>query len=173
MRIETPSPSGDDSLMAGPGDIYAPEISAAGNAFAHAIYEHSQLPLKIFEAARIATAMINGCIICKNWRSERDVKQLGIHSGVIENGEVPDEAFYRALLDGQHSHLSQRERMAVEYANAMGERPQALSADDDFWLQMKHVFSDAEITDLTYSIAGWMGMGRVFHVLGMDQSCAI
>jgi len=38
---------------------------------------------------------------------------------------------------------------------------------------MKGVFSDAEITDLTYSIAGWMGMGRVFHVLGMDQSCAI
>jgi alkylhydroperoxidase family enzyme len=92
---------------------------------------------------------------------------------VIENGEVPDEAFYRALLDGQHSHLSQRERMAVEYASAMGDRPQALSADDDFWLQMKGVFSDAEITDLTYSIAGWMGMGRVFHVLGMDQSCAI
>ena len=154
-------------------NILKAEISAAGNAFAHAIYEHSQLPLKVFEAARIATAMINGCIICKNWRSERDVKQLGIHSGVIENGEVPDEAFYRALLDGQHSHLSQRERMAVEYANAMGDRPQALSADDDFWLQMKGVFSDAEITDLTYSIAGWMGMGRVFHVLGMDQSCAI
>ena len=173
MRIETPTPGGDGNLMAGPGDIYAPEISAAGNAFAHAIYEHSQLPLKVFEAARIATAMINGCIICKNWRSERDVAQLGIHSGVIKNGEVPDEAFYRALLDGQHSHLSQRERMAVEFANAMGDRPQALSADDDFWLKMKDAFSDAEITDLTYSIAGWMGMGRVFHVLGMDQSCAI
>ena len=28
--------------MTGPGDIYAKEISGAGNAFAYAIYEHSK-----------------------------------------------------------------------------------------------------------------------------------
>ena len=172
MRISTPM-TDDNDLMAGPGDIYAPEISAAGNAFARAIYLHSGLPLRVFEAARIATAIINGCLICKNWRAARDVGQLGIDSGVIENGQVPDGAFYQALLDGRQDHLDQRERLAVEYANAMGESPQALAGDEVFWRQLKAAFSDAEITDLTYCIAGWMGMGRVFHVLGMDGSCAI
>ena len=33
--------------------------------------------------------------------------------------------------------------------------------------------SDAEITDLTYCIACWMGMGRVAHVLGLDQNCEV
>ena len=30
-----------DELITGPGDLYAKEISGAGNAFAYAIYEHS------------------------------------------------------------------------------------------------------------------------------------
>ena len=55
-----------DGVMTGPGEIYAKEMSGAGNGFAYAIYEHSKLPLRVFEAARIATAMINGCIICMN-----------------------------------------------------------------------------------------------------------
>ena len=37
----------------------------------------------------------------------------------------------------------------------------------------RYVFSDEEITDLTYCIAGWMGMGRVAHVLGLDSNCEI
>jgi alkylhydroperoxidase family enzyme len=172
MRITTPT-TDDTNLMAGPGDIYAPEISAAGNAFARAIYEHSRLSLRVFEAARIATAIINGCLICKNWRAARDVGQLGIDSGVIENGQVPDETFYQALLEGRQDHLDEHERLAVEYANAMGESPKALAGNEVFWEQLKTAFNDAEITDLTYCVAGWMGMGRVFHVLGMDGSCAV
>ena len=35
------------------------------------------------------------------------------------------------------------------------------------------VETNAEITDLTYCTAGWMGMGRVAHVLGLDGSCDI
>jgi alkylhydroperoxidase family enzyme len=172
MRITTPT-TDETNLMAGPGDIYAPEISAAGNAFARAIYEHSRVSLRVFEAARIATANIKGCLICKNWRAARDVGQLGIDSGVIENGQVPDETFYQALLEGRQDHLDERERLAVEYANAMGESPKALAGNEVFWEQLKTAFSDAEITDLTYCVAGWMGMGRVFHVLGMDGSCAV
>ena len=64
MRIKVNS----NTNLTGPGEIYAKEISSAGNAFAYAIYEHSKLPLRVFEAARIATAMINGCQICMNWQ---------------------------------------------------------------------------------------------------------
>ena len=163
----------DGGTMTGPGDVYAKEISGAGNAFAYSIYEHSKLPLRVFEAARIATAMINGCMICMNWQSKRDVHQMGISEGVINNGEAPDEVFYSNLLDENYDNLSSQELVAVKFAQAMGEDPKSLSRDEKFWAEVKSVFSDAEITDLTYCIAGWMGMGRVAHVLGLDQNCEI
>ena len=162
-----------NQTITGPGEIYAKEISAAGNAFAYSIYQHSKLPLKVFEAARIATAMINGCMICMNWQSKRDVHQMGITDGVIKNGEAPNEAFYANLLNENYADLSKMELLAVQFAKAMGEDPKKLSKDEKFWLEVKDVFSDAEITDLTYCIAGWMGMGRVAHVLGLDQNCEV
>ena len=171
MRINVDKAS--NHTMTGPGEIYAKEISDAGNAFSYSIYQHSKLPLKVFEAARIATAMINGCMICMNWQSKRDVHQMGITDGVIKNGEAPNEVFYSNLLNENYADLSKKELLAVQFAKAMGEDPKKLSKDDKFWLEVKDVFSDAEITDLTYCIAGWMGMGRVAHVLGLDQNCEV
>jgi len=159
--------------MLGPGEVHAKEISAAGNAFAYAIYEHSKLPLRVFEAARIATAQINGCQICMNWQTNRDIKQMGIEGGVSLNGEPPDENFYTQLLQDDLSHLNHQESLAVKYAKAMGSEPKQLAKDEALWGELKEQFSDQEITDLTYCIAGWMGMGRVAHVLGLDQDCAI
>ena len=171
MRINVDKDS--NQIMTGPGEIYAKEISDAGNAFSYSIYQHSKLPLKVFEAARIATAMINGCMICMNWQSKRDIHQMGITDGVIKNGEAPNEAFYENLLNENYADLSKMELLAVQFAKAMGEDPKKLSKDEKFWLEVKGVFSDAEITDLTYCIAGWMGMGRVAHVLGLDQNCEV
>ena len=171
MRIEIDQTSNE--LMTGPGDLYAKEIAGAGNAFAYTIYEHSKLPLRVFEAARIATAMINGCKICMTWQSKRDVHQMGISEGVITNGEAPDEEFYSKLLNNNLEDLTEKELIAVKFAKGMGQDPKKLSADEKFWVEVKNVFSDAEITDLTYCIAGWMGMGRVAHVLGLDQNCEI
>ena len=171
MRIKLKENSA--SSMLGPGEVHAKEISAAGNAFAYAIYEHSKLPLRVFEAARIATAQINGCQICMNWQTNRDIKQMGIEGGVALNGEVPDENFYTQLLRDDLSHLNRQESLAVKYAKAMGSEPRQLAKDEAFWEELKEHFNDQEITDLTSCIAGWMGMGRVAHVLGLDQDCAI
>jgi hypothetical protein len=55
----------------------------------------------------------------------------------------------------------------------MGTEPKQLARDEKFWAEVKDVFTDAEITDLTYCIAGWMGMGRAAHVLGLDSNCTI
>ena len=55
----------------------------------------------------------------------------------------------------------------------MGTEPKQLAKDEEFWAEVKDIFTDAEITDLTYCIAGWMGMGRVAHVLGLDGNCTI
>src|SRR5450432_1668489 len=102
MRVHVP----EDHMMEPQAYIaasYAPQISAAGLAFSRSTYEHSRLPLRVFEAARARTAEINGCLACQAWRSARDadafVKTLGgsDQSVVTHGGAVPDEAFYEAV----------------------------------------------------------------------------
>ena len=170
MRVTVPNSTAAIPSLA---PHYAPEIIAASDAFAHAVYAHSQLSLRMFEAARIATAVINGCTICMNWRTARDAGVLGLTAGVATHGAVPDEAFYQAVLAGNDAPLDPRERIAVRYARAMGENPRGLAADEPLWSELKARLSDAEIVDLTYCIAAWMGLGRVAHVLGIDAACAI
>jgi len=158
------------------GDLssrYSPEMLKAAGAFSHATYQHSRLPLRLFEAARIATAVINGCIICMNWRSARDVQLLGIERSTDKMGDEPDENFYQAVLEGDLSVLDARERLAVRFAQKMGTEPRSLSADEAFWTELKAVLSDSEIVDLTYCCAGWIGLGRAAHVLGIDTACQI
>jgi len=152
---------------------YAPEIIAAGNAYAMAPYRHSTLPLRMFEACRIATAVINGCTVCQNWRAQRDLALLGIEGGVIDQADVPDEAMYRSVLDGDLAALSDRERVAVRFSQAMGCDPRGLAGDEALWAELHRHLSDAEIVDLTYSTAAWMALGRVAHVLGIDTACSV
>lgn len=170
MRVSVPD---SDAAIPNLAPHYAPEIIAASDVFAHAVYAHSQLPLRLFEAARIATAVINGCTICQNWRTARDASAIGLTAGVATRGPEPDEAFYAELLAGRDDHLSDAERAAVRYARAMGEDPRGLAADEPLWSEVKAQLNDAEIVDLTYCLAAWLGLGRVAHVLGIDAACRI
>lgn len=171
MRISLPENSDADASPLDAANYHAPEIVGAGNAFAYALYQHSKLPLGVFEAARVATAVVNGCLLCRQFRVERDIHQLGIDGGVLNNGDAPDESFYQSILNGDLSPLNKHERLAAEYAQRMGTDPQGLARDDAFWSTMKSLFSDQQITELTYCVAAWMGMGRVAHVLGLDTAC--
>lgn len=171
MRISTPKQAETSLDPMATAQSYAPGIVDAGNAFSYSIYQHSKLPLRVFEAARIATAAINGCLLCKDFRTARDINQLGIDGGIAANGDAPDEAFYSDILDDDLSSLSQQENLAVRYARLMGNDPKGLAADEEFWKEFKATFSDEEVTDITYCIAAWMGMGRAIHVLGLDVAC--
>ncbi|MGC6475688.1 MAG: carboxymuconolactone decarboxylase family protein [Parvibaculales bacterium] len=170
-RITLPEDKAPEGID--PGSFYVPEITSAANAYAYAVYSHSRLPLRVFEGARIATAVLNGCKICMNWRAARDIEKMGIADGVNQNGDAPDEAFYQSVLREDYSALEPRERLAIEYAKQMGAHPRDLSANDGFWQEMKAAFSEAEITDLTYCISMWMGLGRMTHVLGLDNGCEV
>jgi alkylhydroperoxidase family enzyme len=158
---------------------YAPEIAAAGGGFAQAVYQSSKLPLRVLEAARYRTAEINGCMVCQSMRAARHVDQfLGAGGGdtgrsiVARGGSAPDEAFYAAVNDWRNSNLfSERERLAIEHAERMAENPRGFSTDEAYWARLHAAFDDAEIVDLTLSIAAWIGMGRVTHVLELDTVC--
>jgi alkylhydroperoxidase family enzyme len=179
MRIDIAAESADAPLQY-VGQHYAPNLMGAAMAFSRATYEHSRLSLRIFEAARTRVAQINGCQLCQNWRSARDtatyVESLGGNSDTVASRDhsPPDESFYAAVAHFRTATLfTPRERSAIDYAERLCLDPQGLAQDEEFWTTMKALFSDTEVVDLSYCIACWMGLGRVAHVLGIDNACQI
>jgi alkylhydroperoxidase family enzyme len=178
MRLSLPPGSENVSPLKIP-NLLAPELAHATSDLARVIYTASTLSLREFEAGRMATAYINGCMICQRGRSATDLplylKSIGGDpaSSVLKNGAVPDEAFYQAVRDWRNSELfSPREQLAIEMAEGMGLRPRELATDEAFWGRARALFSDSELMDLCLCIGGWMGAGRAFHVLGIDAFCA-
>jgi len=177
MRITVPPERAADPYGYA-SEHHAREIMAAGGAFSHAVYRHSALSLREFEGARARTAELNGCLICQRFRAARDLGSMFAANGVraestvVDHGPAPDEAFYAAVSEWRTSPLySPRERLAIEFAERFGTEPKALAGDEDFWDRMHAHFSDGEIVDLAHSVAAWVGLGRVAHVLGFDTVC--
>lgn len=157
---------------------HATAIMAAAAGFSHAVYRETVLSLREFEAARMRTAQINGCMVCKGFRAARDAPATFAVNGetpprlVTNNGPAPDEAFYDAVEQWRGADcFSERERLALEFAERFAEEPKALAVDEAFWTRMHAVFSDTEIVDLAHCVAAWMGLGRIAHVLGFDTVC--
>jgi alkylhydroperoxidase family enzyme len=158
-----------------------PEMADAVMAVSKAVYQTTTLDFRVAEAARIRIAHINGCLLCRNFRVASDLEGLMARtSGTGEanvsarRGPVPDEAFYAAVETWRDSVLfSERERLAMEYAERIAESPRDLPDDDEFWQRLSSGFDDAEIVDLTYSITTWIATGRFTHVLGFDGSCDV
>lgn len=168
MRVALPEAHQQDPL-GHLAEHYAPEIVRAAFGFSDVSYRTSRLPTRLFEGARMRTALINGCQLCQNFRVIRDRPDIE-HT----NGPEPDEAFYAAVHEWRTSSvLSEREKLAIEYAEKVGLDPQGLAADEDFWTRYKAAFTDNEIVDLAFCVAVWMGLGRVAHVLGLDSVCAL
>jgi alkylhydroperoxidase family enzyme len=179
MRLSVPAGGENLSPLKIP-TLLAPELARANSELALAIYTKSKLSLREFEAARMATAYINGCMICQMGRSATNlapyVKSIGGDpaASVLKNGAAPDEAFYQDVRDWRKSELfSPRERLAIEMAEGMGVAPRELAVDEAFWDRARALFSDSELMDLCLCIGGWMGAGRAFHVLGIDSFCAM
>lgn len=138
----------------------APEIGAAAGGFSGATYAASRLPLREFEAARYRIAQINDCQICLSWRSQRD-----------DQGPVGEDLYASVEVWRSADDLSERERLAAEYAEryALDHR----NLDADFWTRMRAAYSDDEIVELTLCMAQWLGLGRLNQVLGIDVACTI
>jgi len=179
MRIDVPEEH-QNNPTGFVAENYASDILAAGYNFSKSVYQHCSLSFREAEAARMRTAYINGCIICKNWRSKRDLPSFfefsggDIETSFITNGPAPDDAFYESIENWRQSDVySEREQLAMEYAEGLGQDPQGIAANEEFWARFKSAFNDGEITDLTFSIGSWIAMGRATHVLGMDTACGV
>lgn len=161
---------------------YAPKLTAAMGNLSMTVYQETQLPIRIIEAARVRTAQINGCRTCKTWRAARDLPDaLQGAGGDVDRSFVgraaakPDEAFYAAIEGWRSSQLfSDQERLAIEFAERMGEAPHSFEGDESFWARIHAHFTDEEIVDLTVSIGSWIAAGRFMHVLEIDpEVCSV
>jgi len=158
--------------MAYAGQHLAPAMTAALNGLSQAVHQHSILPLRVYEAARARIAEINGCLLCQQYRPTADIPG---GTAVGDRGPAPDEALYADVSSWRTSPVySERERVAIDFAERFALTPDALGYDEEFWTRAKALFSEAELYDLTISVASCLAAGRVSHVLGFDQiSCSV
>ena len=138
-----------------------PEMGMGAGALSHAIYDESIVPVRERELARMRIAQINGCIICQQWRSTPGAE-----------GAVSEDDYAHVLEWRTHDGYSERERLAIDYAERFALDHHTI--DGDFYAQLHAAnFTDAEILDLTVCIGGWLALGRTLHVLGLDDACKI
>ncbi|QIS04432.1 carboxymuconolactone decarboxylase family protein [Nocardia brasiliensis] len=151
-------PEGKDPIGYVWGEM-VPGIGVAASQFSLAVYSHSTLGLREFEAARLRIAQINGCLFCQDWRTERD-------------GEKVEPEFAEAVTEWRTTEaFDERTRLAAEYAERYALDHHSI--DDEFWVRMLAEYSQAEVVELSMSIGSWLAFGRLNRVLGLDTACVL
>lgn len=92
------------------------------------------LDRKLYELIYLRVSFINECHYCQQ-RHLASSKKAGLTPGD-----------WSALKQGNFAHFSEKERVALEYAEKLTRNPH--SVDDDDFLELKKHFGDAEIVDL-------------------------
>ncbi|GAB3684876.1 carboxymuconolactone decarboxylase family protein [Actinocorallia lasiicapitis] len=157
--MEIDIPEGKDAIEYVWGEM-VPGIGPAAAGFSLAVYAHTTLGLREFEAARLRTAQINGCAFCLDWRTDRD-------------GETVEAEFLDAVEQWRTTdRFDDRTRLAAEYAERYALDHHNLDADD-FWDRMTARYTQREIVELSMSIGSWLAFGRLNHVLGLDTVCVL
>ncbi len=157
-------PAGADPLVHVWTEL-APKLTAAAGGYSHAVYEHSSLSLREFEAARITMARINDCALCLDWRTARDVPSRG-----ADPGAVP-ESFYAEVGSGDGAGLSERERLAAEFADRYATDHRGMDAA--FWERLHAAYTDDELVDLALCVGSWLALGRFNQVFDIDGACRV
>ena len=156
MNIDIPE--GKDPIGYVWGEL-VPGIGMAAANLSLAVYQHTTLGLREFEAARLRIAQINGCMFCLDWRTERD--------GVKVEDDFVDAVTQWRTTDA----FDDRARLAAEYAERYALDHHGL--DDEFWARMTQHYTQVEIVELTMSIGAWLVFGRLNRVFGLDALCVL
>ncbi|UGT42234.1 carboxymuconolactone decarboxylase family protein [Nocardia yamanashiensis] len=151
-------PEGKDPIGYVWGEM-VPGIGVAAAGFSLAVYEHTTLGLREFEAARLRIAQINGCLFCLDWRTDR-------------NGEKVEESFEEDVTNWRTTeNFDDRTRLAAEYAERYATDHHSL--DDTFFERMLKHYTQTEVVELSMCLGSWLAFGRLNHVLGLDAVCVL
>lgn len=153
-RIDVPGGDGGDAVQVW---TLRPEMGRAVSRLVDTVYNRSILPVRVREAARMRIAQLNDCAVCLAFRAD-SVKDQGL-----------TEDFYRHVSEHpSEDRYSAQERLAVEYAQRFA--VDHLNIDDTFFGELRSVFSDAEVLDLTICLGAFLGLGRMLRSLGIDET---
>jgi AhpD family alkylhydroperoxidase len=100
----------------------------------------SELPLSLKSLVRVRIAVLNGCPFCADLHSS-----IGMGSG-LESTKIGAIGAWEN--DGE---LSERERLALEYADAV--TLSDAEVGDELFERLRKEFSEAEIIELSFAIA--------------------
>ena len=127
---------------------HTPEISKGLVAFSGAMKSHRSLPDKLVELVRLRVAFHNQCRSCMAIRYQDGV-DAGIDEDLVCSLEKPQEA----------DDLSDAEKAAIEYGELFATNH--LAIDDSIYENLREHFSEAEIVELSITVAWFVGFGRL------------
>lgn len=110
---------------------------------------------RLKELLNLRISQINGCAFC-----------IDMHwADLLKQGVEPRHVNAVAGWREAHRFFSDRERAALNWAEAVNALPQRVASDADFEEMRRH-FSDAEIADLTFAVGAirtWNTLNASFH----------
>lgn len=89
---------------------------------------------------------------------------LGRREGITE--EV-----VAALRDYEHGSFSEREKAALRYADRLFADHHAV--DDALWADLRALFTEDELLELTWVLAEFIALGKVIYVLGVQYGAHV
>ena len=125
-----------------------PEISKGLVAFGGAIKSYRSLPDRLVELVRLRVAFHNQCRSCMAIRYQDGV-DAGIDEDLVCSLEKPQEA----------EDLSEAEKAAIEYGELFATNH--LAIDDSVYENLRKYFSEAEVVELSITVAWFVGFGRL------------
>ena len=128
--------------------VHTPEISKGLAAFGGAIKLHRSLPDRLVELVRLRVAFHNQCRSCMAIRYQDGV-DAGIDEDLVCSLEKPQEA----------EDLSDAEKAAIEYGELFATNH--LAIDDSVYENLRKYFSEAEVVELSITVAWFVGFGRL------------
>lgn len=135
---------------------HAPEMTKGMSAFAASLKIHRTLPPRLIELVRLRVAFHNQCRSCMAIRYP-DALADGLSEDLVCSLEKPMEA------DG----LTERERVAIRFGELFATNH--LAIDDSYYDLLKQHFTEAEIVELGFNVALFVGIGRFAATLNMIE----
>ena len=127
---------------------HTPEISKGIVALGGALKTHRSLPDRLVELVRLRVAFHNQCRSCMAIRYQDGV-EAGIDEDLVCSLDKPQEA----------EDLSDAEKAAIEYGELFATNH--LAIDDSIYENLREHFSEAEIVELSITVAWFVGFGRL------------
>lgn len=160
-RIEPAPPSKYEPVFGPDADLrarvfgQAPEFAAALVSFSAATRDAGVLDARLVELVRLRVAFFNQCRTCMAARYAPG-REAGVTEDLVCSLERPEDD--PLLTERERAALSLAEKFATDH----------LAVDDSLFERLRNYFDDAELMELCFRIAAFVGFGRMTAILDIQ-----